>query len=54
MTDSGPLANEFLDHVATHREALRVDHVAKHLNLTLHSLQRLSLKHLGLSPLAVI
>jgi len=54
ITDSGMLANEFLDYVSSQREALRVDHVAKHLNLTVRSLQRLSLKYLGLSPLAVI
>jgi len=54
MTDSAVLANEFLEYVSTHREALRVDHVAKDLKLTVRSLQRLSLKYLGLSPLAVI
>ena len=54
ITESGELANNFLDHVSTNSAALRVDHVAKDLNLTVRSLQRLSLKYLGLSPLAVI
>jgi len=54
ITDSGVLANKFLEYVSTHREASRVDQVAKELNLTVRSLQRLSLKYLGVSPLEVI
>jgi len=51
---SANVANEFLDYVSGNSAALRVDQVAKHLHLTVRSLQRLSLKYLGLSPMAVI
>ncbi|MGP9528877.1 helix-turn-helix domain-containing protein [Glutamicibacter sp. AOP5-A2-18] len=54
INESGTLANTFLDHVSADRTALRVDQVATALNLTVRSLQRLSLKYLGLSPLSVI
>lgn len=54
INESGTLANKFLDYVSADRTALRVDQVATDLNLTVRSLQRLSLKYLGLSPLSVI
>lgn len=50
----GLLANQFIDYVAATRSAVSVEQVAATLGLGARSLQRLSLRYIGLPPLAVI
>lgn len=50
----GLLANEFIDYVAATSSAVSVDQAAATLGLGVRSLQRLSLRYIGLPPLAVI
>lgn len=50
----GQQVNAFIDFVSSTGSVVRVSQVAKQLNMTPRSLQRLSLKYLGLSPLSVI
>ncbi len=50
----GLQANDFIDFVSSTRSIVRVDQVADQLNMSPRSLQRLTLKYLGLSPLSVI
>ncbi|GAA1413126.1 AraC family transcriptional regulator [Glutamicibacter uratoxydans] len=51
---TGLQANSFIEFVSATRSIIRVDQVAEQLNMTPRSLQRLSMKYLGLSPLSVI
>lgn len=50
----GLVANEFIDYAAATRSAVSVEQAAATLGLGVRSLQRLSLRYLGLPPLAVI
>ncbi len=51
---NGLRANEFIDYVAATRSAVSVEQVAEALGFSVRSLQRLSLRYVGLPPLAVI
>jgi len=48
------IANKMEDVVASDRSVLRVDQLARRLDLSIRSLQRLCEKYIGLPPLAVI
>ena len=48
------MANKMEDVVASDRSVLRVDQLARRLDLSIRSLQRLSERYIGLPPLAVI
>ena len=48
------MANKMEDVVASDRSILRVDQLARRLDLSIRSLQRLCEKYIGLPPLAVI
>lgn len=53
-TSAGHQANELLDAVATDRGIVKVSQLAQRLTLSTRSVQRISERHLGMSPLALI
>lgn len=53
-TSAGHQADELLDAVATDRGIVKVSQLAQRLSLSTRSVQRISERHLGMSPLALI
>lgn len=52
--EQGLLANQMLEIISGSRDLVRVEDLAQELNLSVRSVQRLSLKYVGLSPLTLI